>query len=536
MAAAAGNERRSVAFIGVCGPSASGKSTVCTRLAAALGSPLIAIQADWYFKPDLPACPSCPRCWECPSSVDVDLLLSQLAVVAQVLASEDAVPTLTIACTKGRTKCLDAEGFVGTTLSDETVYVVVEGFLLFADPRLVTLLTHCLWLDVDGSTGAMRRFAREGNPGPYDDSNRRFVKYKNNFLGHIYKHYEEFRDLQLRNAGDRVCAQLDASLPADEVAEQAVAAVVDAIGSVEARGGSTMPAFRGCISRGQRFHWVAPVSLAGGCWWLTQDGMHEIRRPGEEETAESPSPIEMIGGTVFIMWRWNHLYMLDEETASVSVFTGKLDGVTHLARAGDFDPGDSWEESFEVMEAAAGERRVGLCRREVTPSPFWFGTWEWDARITGYDGCWSLRQSGLEFEISESKKYRGRVATFHHRAVILTPHALLVPKFGHVYVLDTDAEAVQVWNGSGIEYSASRDESSSRILNVFRSWDAGARGFILEQELESILVDIGLPQEACASIFEAVDANKDGRVDYAEFVLWLSHSSSGFVRDQLPLS
>lgn len=58
-------------------------------------------------------------------------------------------------------------------------------------------------------------------------------------------------------------------------------------------------------------------------------------------------------------------------------------------------------------------------------------------------------------------------------------------------------------------------------MNAFREWDSDRNGYISQSELRRVLVHIGLPGSEVGNVFKAMDANKDGNVDYDEFVSWL---------------
>lgn len=457
-----GATKREVFFIGICGPSASGKSTITSRICTALDSPLIPVQGDWFFKSPLPCCPHRPNgCWELPTSVDSALMLTQLESIASVFVAADTIPSVTIQQTKGRHKCLDAEGLVGRSLGAGPVYIIVEGFLLFADPKLASKFLHCLWLDMDCATGTMRRFKRDGGHGDCNDANPDFVKYrKEKYGGHIYPHYEEFRPLQLSNVKGKLRARIDVNRPANVVAEEAVDVLQKAIGGAVTPAistGSTVASFGTWFEKKQKFEWLKPTSKAGsgGHWWLAPDGMHEIRTHGGGETTESPCTVEMVGTTNFIMWHWKHVYMLDEDTGCVFVFAGKEEGISHVALSQEAE-----EKHIPLKEvgASAKEKRVGFVQAaEVMPLPIWRKVWHWDARVGGFDGHWKLerKEGEADYHITETKEVRGEWQTFSNKAVFVTPRACLVPKFGHVYLLDVETEIVFVWNGKGLQYSAS---------------------------------------------------------------------------------
>eukprot|EP00746_Dinoflagellata_sp_MGD_P029308 gnl/MRDRNA2_/MRDRNA2_16938_c0_seq1.p1 gnl/MRDRNA2_/MRDRNA2_16938_c0~~gnl/MRDRNA2_/MRDRNA2_16938_c0_seq1.p1 ORF type:complete len:185 (-),score=28.08 gnl/MRDRNA2_/MRDRNA2_16938_c0_seq1:30-584(-) len=184
--------------------------------------------------------------------------------------------------------------------------------------------------------------------------------------------------------------------------------------------------------------------------------MHEVKKAGVAETKESLrmslSNAELVGASNFIMWLYRHLYMLDVESGCVFVFTNRDKGVTHVAKKEGTD-----ESPIQEIEAAPGERRIGFVRSGVKPAAKWSGNWAWDARVGGYDGHFSVNE-GPEFVVTEEKEWKGQWKSFTHKAVFVTPQAMLLPRWGHVYLLNEELDTVQVWNGHGLEYAASRGQ------------------------------------------------------------------------------
>lgn len=231
----------------------------------------------------------------------MELLLSQIQKTVQVFESADVVPSVSLAITRGRTRSLDVEGKLGGRLSDEPVYIVVEGFLLFAHAGIVAMMSHCLFLSIDGDTGAMRRYLRTGGSIPCDDSNSNFVKFKRNYKGHIFKHYEEFRDMLIRNAGDKLRARIDGTLQQDEVARIAVSALKRAmdqsgvVGTDSAEVSTNppaVPALMRPLANEQIFTCLESTRAQRGRWRSSRSGMHGIERPHGRATPEPPSTVE----------------------------------------------------------------------------------------------------------------------------------------------------------------------------------------------------------------------------------------------------
>merc|ERR550525_587864 len=66
----------------------------------------------------------------------------------------------------------------------------------------------------------------------------------------------------------------------------------------------------------------------------------------------------------------------------------------------------------------------------------------------------------------------------------------------------------------------------TRILEMFRRWDVNGDGVITKDELQQVLVSVGMTENDAASTFAAVDADRNGKVDYKEFVNWLYSKSA----------
>lgn len=142
------------------------------------------------------------------------------------MSTLDAVPSISFEITcpwHPNTKSIDLDHTVGTALGDGVVYVVVEGFVLFSDPMVVSQFSHMVWMDMDAQTGCSRRFLRDERipkgTGTADKSNPAYVKYLAEYTGHIYKHYEEQRGAQLANLDGRSYVRVDSARDKEAVAD-----------------------------------------------------------------------------------------------------------------------------------------------------------------------------------------------------------------------------------------------------------------------------------------------------------------------------
>jgi len=209
--------RREVRVLAVGGPSACGKTTLAQSLVDALGCPVHVFSADGFGVPELCILNDARRkCFEQPTGINFDLLVSQLQHVTELLGTSQAVPEVVIQRRphKGPLS-LSKVGNVGKPLGPGPVYVIMEGFLLFTDPRICAMLYAALMLEMDEATGAKRRFEREGL-GTWnleDPICREYAGGEQEPAGHNYNHIWQHHVLnkpaQLQNVGSRLAGTIE---------------------------------------------------------------------------------------------------------------------------------------------------------------------------------------------------------------------------------------------------------------------------------------------------------------------------------------
>ena len=90
-------------------------------------------------------------CWEHPDSVNHALLLKRLRAIKHLLATASVIPKVVLKGTilRGKRKLNVNKNDIGKHLGTETIAVLVEGFLLFADKNVTAFLDYCLFLNID---------------------------------------------------------------------------------------------------------------------------------------------------------------------------------------------------------------------------------------------------------------------------------------------------------------------------------------------------------------------------------------------------
>ncbi len=140
-------------IVGIAGGSGSGKSTVARRIAGSLAASQVAfIDMDAYYK-DFSHLPMEERRqvnWDHPEALDVDLLVSHLALLRGGKAVEKPTYDFVLHARTSHTERIEP-GLV----------VVIDGILLFADERVRSLCDVKVFVDADADIRLIRRIRRD---------------------------------------------------------------------------------------------------------------------------------------------------------------------------------------------------------------------------------------------------------------------------------------------------------------------------------------------------------------------------------------
>ncbi len=140
-------------IIGICGGTGSGKTTLAKRIIESVGREhVILIEQDSYYKDlaDMPLDERRQANFDHPDSIDGDLLAEHLAALK---AGKDVeIPVYDF---KSHTRSSDV-----VRLSPKPV-VVVEGILIFAEPKIAELLDVKVFVDTPDDIRFIRRLQRD---------------------------------------------------------------------------------------------------------------------------------------------------------------------------------------------------------------------------------------------------------------------------------------------------------------------------------------------------------------------------------------
>jgi uridine kinase len=142
-------------FIGICGGTGSGKTTIARAIVDTVGGErVVLVEQDSYYRnlADMPLDERHQANFDHPDSIDSDMLVNHLIRLKQGLTVE-----------------MPLYDFVTHTRSDriETIkprsVVIVEGILIFAEPRVLDLLDVRVFVDTPDDIRLMRRLRRDIN-------------------------------------------------------------------------------------------------------------------------------------------------------------------------------------------------------------------------------------------------------------------------------------------------------------------------------------------------------------------------------------
>jgi len=147
------NARVSPLVIGVAGGTGSGKTTVANVILKRVGANRIAyVPHDAYYRnfSDLPKAQRDLINWDHPDSLETDLMIEHVKALRRGESVELPVYDFTTHSRSGRTVRVDSQPII-----------LVEGILLFAEPRLREIFDVKIFVDTDADLRFIRRLQRD---------------------------------------------------------------------------------------------------------------------------------------------------------------------------------------------------------------------------------------------------------------------------------------------------------------------------------------------------------------------------------------
>jgi uridine kinase len=142
-------------IIGICGGTGSGKTTIARSIVDSVGpGRVVLVEQDSYYRnlADMPLDERHQANFDHPDSIDSDMLVNHIIRLKQGLTVE-----------------MPLYDFVTHTRSDRIEIiqprpvVIVEGILIFAEPRVLDLLDLRIFVDTPDDVRLMRRLRRDIN-------------------------------------------------------------------------------------------------------------------------------------------------------------------------------------------------------------------------------------------------------------------------------------------------------------------------------------------------------------------------------------
>ena len=138
-------------IIGIAGGTGSGKTTLTEHLAAHFGANISVVHHDNYYKrQNVPFAERCKQNYDHPDAFDTDLMVQQLRELKDGHAIRCPVYSYS-----------DLNRTDETVLIQPAPVIIVEGILIFQDPRLRELMDIRIFVETDADVRILRRALRD---------------------------------------------------------------------------------------------------------------------------------------------------------------------------------------------------------------------------------------------------------------------------------------------------------------------------------------------------------------------------------------
>jgi uridine kinase len=174
-------------IIGICGGTGSGKTTIARAIVSAVGAEnVVLVEQDSYYRnlADMPLDERRQANFDHPDSIDSDMLVNHIMRLKQRLEVE--MPLYDF---KTHTRSSQIE------IIEPKPVVIVEGILIFAEPRVLGLLDVRVFVDTPDDVRLMRRLRRD-----HSDRGRSFERTLEQYERTIRPMHFEFVEPSKRHA------------------------------------------------------------------------------------------------------------------------------------------------------------------------------------------------------------------------------------------------------------------------------------------------------------------------------------------------
>lgn len=140
-------------IIGICGGTGSGKTTIARAIVNSVGAAnVILIEQDSYYRnlSDMPLDDRHQANFDHPDAIDSDMLVNHIKRLKQGEPIEMPIYDMVTHTRRDHTEAFDPKPVV-----------IVEGILIFAEPRILDLLDLRIFVDTPDDVRLMRRLRRD---------------------------------------------------------------------------------------------------------------------------------------------------------------------------------------------------------------------------------------------------------------------------------------------------------------------------------------------------------------------------------------
>lgn len=142
-------------IVGICGGTGSGKTTIARSIVEAVGAEnVILVEQDSYYRnlADLPLDERHQANFDHPDSIDSEMLVNHLKRLKSNQAIEMPIYDFKTHTRKSKSEHLEPKPVV-----------IVEGILIFAEPRVLDLMDVRVFVDTPSDVRLIRRLRRDVN-------------------------------------------------------------------------------------------------------------------------------------------------------------------------------------------------------------------------------------------------------------------------------------------------------------------------------------------------------------------------------------